>query len=153
MVLQRDLEIGRNVDHAGARIRRRLSAMALTVALATTSAAHAKCNDSPRAGVNWADCSKTMLVLDGRDLSGGDFSQARLPSGTFMGARLTQAKLAGAELSFTKFDGADLSGADLEKAVGLRASFAKANLSGARLVSSEFSRANFAQAVMTGANL
>jgi uncharacterized protein YjbI with pentapeptide repeats len=153
MVLQRHLGVGRKVEDARASIPCRWPTAVLTAVLGTASAAHAACNDSPKAGVNWVDCSKTMLMLDSRDLSGGDFSQARLSSSTLTGARLARAKLVGAELSFAKFDKADLSGANLEKAVGLRASFVGANLSGAQLVSSEFSRANFAQAIMTGANL
>src|SRR5829696_7032216 len=64
--------------------------------------AHAKCGDPPKPGVNWAECSKGMLLLDSRDLTASDFSSARLSSSTFIGARLSEAKFPGAEISLAK---------------------------------------------------
>src|SRR5215216_4493516 len=85
------------------------------LALALTQSAAARCQDAPRPRVDWAGCSRNLLMLGGDDLTEGVFSRAILTSKDFRRSKLARAKLTEAELSFTRFEEADLSGAELSK--------------------------------------
>src|SRR5215218_661328 len=121
------------------------------LALALTQSAAARCQDAPRPRVDWAGCSRNLLMLGGDDLTEAVFSRATLTSTDFRRSKLARAKLTEAELSFTRFEEADLSGADLSKAVGWKANFARANLDHANLSGADLSRAIFVDAKIAGA--
>jgi len=82
------------------------------------------------------------------DLNGADLSEANLE-----GANLYQANLSGADLSFVRLEGTDLSGADLSGADLQEASLAGANLEGADLSEANLEGANLWKANLEGANL
>ncbi len=110
------------------------------------------CGDSAQAGVDWQDCRKRNLMLDGSDLSdsklsGTDFSSTDLRHTKLMNSNLSKSALARAML-----DESHAPDANFEKALGYRTSFVNADLSNANFLKSEMQRANFTGANLTNAN-
>jgi uncharacterized protein YjbI with pentapeptide repeats len=106
------------------------------------------CGASAGVGVDWQECRKRNLMLDGTDLTGSklastDFTSTDLRSTVLVGSDLSKSALARAML-----DKSQAQGANFEKALGYRTSFVEADLAGANFVKSEMQRADF-----TGANL
>ena len=134
------------------KFRARLASAAICL-LFGSSAAIAECDDRPGPGVDWAGCSKELLMLEGSDLSGANLDHAILSGTVFRSAKLEGANLQRAELVRTAFPDADLSGANLGKALASRADFSGARLVKAKLVKAEFQRVSFAGADLSGADL
>ncbi|MEM7463398.1 MAG: pentapeptide repeat-containing protein [Pseudomonadota bacterium] len=112
----------------------------------------ADCSDSAQAGVDWQDCRKRNLMLDGSDLSdstlsGADFSSTDLRHTKLMNSNLSKSALARAML-----DESHAPDSNFEKALGYRTSFVNADLSNANFLKSEMQRANFTGANLTNAN-
>jgi uncharacterized protein YjbI with pentapeptide repeats len=117
---------------------------------ATASAGN--CGASAGAGVDWQECRKRNLMLDGIDLSDSklastDFTSTDLRSTVLVGSDLSKSALARAML-----DNSQAQGANFEKALGYRTSFVEADLSGANFVKSEMQRADFTGAILTDAS-
>jgi uncharacterized protein YjbI with pentapeptide repeats len=91
---------------------------------------------------------KTVINLDGADLSGANLGGANLSRANLGGANLRGANLYGALLGRAYLLEADLSGANLSGAHLL-----EANLSGANLSEADLSRATLVGANLGGANL
>src|SRR3954470_4529102 len=89
---------------AACAVRAGVEALVLTFA----GPLEAGCQDRPRPGVDWAGCSRQLLMLGGDDLTGGRFSRAALSSTDFRKTKLSHARLDETELSFTRFEDADL---------------------------------------------
>src|SRR5260221_7882152 len=110
-------------------LRWRAALVAATLGvLAHSSAALANCEDKPGPGVDWAGCSKELLVLEGSDLSGSNFEGTFLSGSSMKSANLAGANFQGSELARASFSGADLSGATFEKALASPADFSGAIL-------------------------
>jgi uncharacterized protein YjbI with pentapeptide repeats len=131
----------------------------------------ADCGSTPAAGVNWSECTKRNLMLQGSDFQGANLGDADLSltnlshtnlTGTnFEKATLVRAWLTGAQAGKANFskieayrsgfenvfaEGASFAGAELQ-----RSNFNGAKLSGANFEKAELGRASFDRAVLTGA--
>jgi uncharacterized protein YjbI with pentapeptide repeats len=115
-------------------------------------AALADCTSSAAPGVNWTDCRKRNLMLDGNDLTGSNMTGADLTSTDLRGATLVGSQFMKAGLGRAMLDNSKAEGANFEKAQGFRTSFVKADLKGANFAKSEMQRADFTGAVLTGAD-
>jgi uncharacterized protein YjbI with pentapeptide repeats len=115
-------------------------------------AASANCSDSAGPNVNWSDCRKRNLMLDGNDLSGAVMSGADLTSTDLRKSKLEGANLEKAVLGRAMLDGSSAKGANFEKAQGIRSSFVGTDLSGANFTKSEMQRADFTDANLAGAH-
>jgi uncharacterized protein YjbI with pentapeptide repeats len=129
-----------------------LSASLLAAATLMPAPALADCTSSAEPGVNWTDCRKRNLMLDGTDLSGSDMTGADLTSTDLRGATLVNVQFVKAGLGRAMLDNSKAEGTNFEKAQGFRTSFAKADLKGASFAKSEMQRADFTGAVLTGAD-
>lgn len=137
-----------------------------------TSIAQAGCKDSAQPGVNWVDCRKRNLIMDGSNLqksnlSGADFSSTDLRKSNFSGANLYKTNLmratmagsmaAGASLEYvqsyrTNFENTDFTNASFGKAELQRANFSGANLSGVNFSKADLGRAKFDNAILNNNN-
>jgi uncharacterized protein YjbI with pentapeptide repeats len=96
-----------------------------------------------RGGASCARCDLFQIDLSYQNLSGRDFSGARIRQSTFSTAIADRAHFRAANLSLANLFGLRASSAD----------FTDANLEGAVLVGGYFGGARFQGAVLTGANL
>ncbi|PKA39712.1 pentapeptide repeat-containing protein [Rhizobium sullae] len=156
------------------RIARSRLAVTLVAVAAAVSGGHvmaADCHDTPSAGVDWSECTKKNLMLEGSDfekanLAGADLSQtslknANLDAANFEKATLIRAWLEGAKADDATFDkieayravfqDASAQNSSFVSAELQRADFTRAQLSGANFEKAELGRATFEKAVLTGA--
>ena len=130
------------------RLRFFFPAVAVLAFFHVAGDARADCAESPAPRVNWSRC-----LIDGRDLSDRDLSQARIAEASFQRGTLIKTNLSGVNGYRTKFISADLSGAVLDNASFIEADFTKADLSGASLRDADLRRAKFFRASLRGADL
>lgn len=101
------------------------------------------CDRPPVPGVDWSNCFKEGIVLQGADLQGARLRNMRLSRADLSGAHLQKA-----ELSYTELSVASLRGAQLADAVLIGVS-----LRGSDLRAADLRRANLAYADLSGATL
>jgi uncharacterized protein YjbI with pentapeptide repeats len=144
--------------------------LAALLALPGGTAGAANCKGDAGPSVDWQECNKSMLMLEGSDLAGAnlvdvDFTSTDLRGANLAGANLEKATLIRASLegatadkaSFarieayrTSFAGISAQGASFASAEAQRSDFSKANLTGADFEKAELGRANFGGATITG---
>ncbi|MER9923589.1 pentapeptide repeat-containing protein, partial [Mesorhizobium sp. M0048] len=95
------------------------------------AAAAQNCDAAATPGVNWQECDKKLLILDGQDLSG--------------------ANLFGVDFTSTDLRNTNLRAANLEKATLVRASLADSTAKGARFDRIEGYRTDFSRMDAQGA--
>ena len=136
-------------------------------------AALAACSDNAGQGVNWQNCRKRNLIMDGFNFSGSDFTRADLSASDlrnsnfsnvkFVKTNLVRASLAGSVSEGANFEGVTASRTDFSSGNYKNSSFAKAeisrsnftnsNLENADMSKADFSRVNFLNANLKGVNL
>ncbi|MEO0910055.1 MAG: pentapeptide repeat-containing protein [Pseudomonadota bacterium] len=134
--------------------------------------AWAGCDEQARPGVQWEDCRKRNLIMQGTDFSGAnmarsdlsssDLRQIKLGKADMQKANLTRASLMGAQAVDVNFTGVsgnrtDFSEGDFTNSVFLKAEISRANfknsiLSNVDLSKAELSRVNFNGADLSGVN-
>ena len=112
------------------------------------SAHAADCNSNAAAGIDWRDCRKRNLILEGSDLSSAQLSEADFSSTDLRGTNLKSADFTKAALARAMLDNSTAQNSIFEKALGYRTSFVGADLSGASFAKSEMHRANFENAIL-----
>ncbi|NKN34926.1 pentapeptide repeat-containing protein [Agrobacterium sp. a22-2] len=105
-----------------------------------------ECRVSPTPGINWQNCDKKLLMLNGSDLGGAnlteaDFTSTDLRDSNLAGAIFEDAVLVRASLARSKAQGANFSGIE-----AFRTEFGGMDAPGAVFVSAELSRSNFTKA-------
>ncbi len=132
-----------------------LAMFALAASLAFSCAPGARaadCDSMPEPGLDWSECSKKNIMLDGSNLkdanlSGADLSVTGLPNSNLDGAQLEKANLMRAW-----FTGSTMKKADFARVQAYRSGFSKVSADGASFASAELQRANFSGAKLTGAD-
>ncbi|ANL27114.1 pentapeptide repeat-containing protein [Rhizobium phaseoli] len=124
----------------------------LLLAFAPISTRAADCGSTASPKLDWQECSKKNLMLQGSDLEGAnlfstDFSLTDLSGGNFKSANLEKATLVRASL-----EGSHAEGANFAKVEAYRASFANIAAEGASFAGAELQRANFGGARLSGAS-
>lgn len=137
------------------------------------SSAHASCDETAAPGVNWQNCRKRNLILDGFDFSGSNFTRTDLSASDlrnttlnntiFNKTNLVRASLAGSVAQNANFKGViasrtdfsmgNFDGADFSKAEISRSNFAKSSLKNTQMSKGDFSRGNFTNADLSNADL
>ena len=135
--------------------------------------ANAACDDIAGQSVDWQNCRKRNLIMEGfdfsnsnftrSDLSASDLRNSNLANATFFKTNLVRASLAGSQAQNANFEGAiasrtDFSRGNFESANFLKAeisrsNFSNSNLQNANLSKADFSRVNFFNANMKGVDL
>ncbi|MBP2547477.1 uncharacterized protein YjbI with pentapeptide repeats [Neorhizobium galegae] len=118
----------------------------LVIFPAKQTSAVGKCRQDAAPSIDWSDCKKRMLMLDGSNfdganLSNADFSMTDLGRSSMKGANVTKAGLVRTSLAQS-----DLTGADFSKAEGYRSDFTAVKATGASFVAAELQRGNFSSA-------
>ncbi len=129
-----------------------IAAIVLASWTGMTVSAQASCSSSPSDGVNWADCRKRNLILEGATLTNANLSGADLTSTDLRGSKLDGANLEKATLLRTYMNGSTITGANFTKSVGYRTHFDGADLSDTNLEKSEMQRADFRNTNLTNTN-
>ena len=152
-------------------IYRAVISLALSLAFGTGPAAAINCQSYAAPGMDWHECDKSNLMLQGSDLSGAnlvdtDFTSTDLRDVNLVGANMEKAtlirsSLAGAkadkanfariEAYRTSFAGMQAPAASFASAEMQRADFRGANLTGTDFQKAELGRADFGEAMITGA--
>lgn len=129
-------------------------ALALCAMLATqpVPVSAADCGASPTAGVDWQDCRKRNLILEGSDLSSARLDEADFSSTDLRGTKLDSANFTKAALARAMLDDSAAQNTIFEKALGYRTSFVNTNLTNANFSKSEMHRADFTDAILTDAD-
>lgn len=138
----------------------------------TQNEAHAACDDTARPGVDWHNCRKRNLIMDGFNFAGSDFTRTDLSASDlrnsnftdaiFYKTNLVRASLAGSQAkntnfqsviaSRTDFSRGNFEGANFQKAEISRSNFSNSNLKNANMSKGDFSRVNFFNANLDGVN-
>jgi uncharacterized protein YjbI with pentapeptide repeats len=126
--------------------------LCLAVVLAAFSlsanAALAKCSAAAAPGVDWTECDKKLIILDGSDLNdanltGVDFTSTDLRNSNLLAANFEKATLVRASLADS-----NAKGAKFDRIEAYRTNFSRINAQDAVFTGGEMQRSNF-----TGANL
>src|SRR5829696_3697920 len=110
--------------------------------------AEARCQDAPKARVDWTGCSKPQLMLSKDDLSGAVFTKSEVNRSDFTGADLTGVDMSKAELARVIFSNAKLAGVNFSYA-----NLSRARLSGADRSGVQMGGAHLYQTQLDGADL
>lgn len=124
----------------------------VTATCVPASVSAADCGASAGSGVDWRECRKRNLMLDGIDLSGSKLASTDFTSTDLRSTKLIESDLSKSALARAMLDKSQAQGANFEKALGYRTSFVDADLSGANFVKSEMQRADFTGAILTDAS-
>ena len=125
-------------------------AVAAFAGLATP--AIAGCSDGPREGVDWSECRKRNLILQGTTLTDANLATTDLTSTDLRDANLDGVDMTKANLLKAHLDGSSLKGADMEKVVGYRSRFNDTDLTDADFEKAEMQRADFSGATLHNVN-
>lgn len=137
---------------AGSALLRASAPAVFFLLLAQGALAEDRCMTAPSPGINWRDCNRSNVVLqggnlEGADLTGADFSASDLRRANLNSANLEQSTLVRASLA-----GASAQKANFAKAEGYRSSLAGISAEGASFAGAELQRSDFSGAVLTGAD-
>ncbi|AYG58407.1 pentapeptide repeat-containing protein [Rhizobium jaguaris] len=125
-----------------------LSGLALAVAILLASGAHdlaqaADCDRVASPGLNWSECSKTSIMLQGSDLHGANLAGAHFDSTDLSNSNLTLANLEKATLVRAWLKNARADAANFSRIEAYRSDFSNISANGARFASAELQRAEF----------
>jgi uncharacterized protein YjbI with pentapeptide repeats len=161
----------------GSPVAAGLSGLVLAVTILLASGAHnsaraADCGNVASPGLDWSECSKTNIMLQGSNLQGANLAGAHFDSTDLSNANLTSANLEKATLvrawlknvhaeaaNFSRIEAyrSDFSNVLADGAIFTSAELQRAGFSGAQLAKTDFQkaelgRADFDKAVLTGSN-
>jgi uncharacterized protein YjbI with pentapeptide repeats len=134
-----------------------LSGLALAVTILLASGARnpaqaADCGNVASPGLDWSECSKTNIMLEGSDLQGANLAGAHFDSTDLSNANLTLANLEKATLVRAWLKNARAEAANFSRIEAYRADFSNISANGARFASAELQRAEFGGAQLTNAD-
>lgn len=114
--------------------------------------AAAGCQDTSASGIDWQNCDKKLLMLEGSNLTdaklgGTDFTTTDLRNTDLTGANLEKAKLVRASLA-----GSAAKGTRFARVEAYRTDFGGLEAENATFESAELQRSNFKDAKLTNAN-
>ncbi len=118
--------------------------------LSTAPAADCKAMGAP--SIDWRECNKVSLVLEGSvldnaNLAGADFTYTDLRNSSFNGANFEKATMIRSSLAGSKAEKANFT-----RIEGYRTAFSQVSARGASFASAELQRADFTQADLSGAD-
>lgn len=112
----------------------------------------ADCDSSPEPGLDWSECSKNNIMLDGSNLQGANLAGANLSVTGLPNSNLDGAHVEKANVMRAWFTGGTMKKANFSRVQGYRSGFSNVTADGASFASAELERANFAGAKLTGAD-
>ncbi len=110
------------------------------------------CQSAPRAGIDWRDCDKTMLILKESDLSGANMSEADFSSTDLSASNLQASNLEKATLVRANLANSEAKGARFARVEAYRTNFSGIDAPGVSFQSAELQRSNFHHAKLAGAD-
>jgi uncharacterized protein YjbI with pentapeptide repeats len=129
-----------------------LMALAVAGVVSASNAMADDCRGTPASGIDWSECNKKNLMLEGSDLAKANLVGSDLTQTSLKNVNLTAANLEKATLVRTWLEGAKADGAKFDKIEAYRAVFQDASAQRASFVSAELQRADFTGAQLSGAN-
>ncbi|AVA20703.1 pentapeptide repeat-containing protein [Rhizobium sp. NXC24] len=134
-----------------------LSGLALAVTMLLASGTHnsaraGDCGDVASPGLDWSECSKNNIMLQGSDLQKANLVGAHFDGTDLSNANLTLANLEKATLVRTWLKNARADAANFSRIEAYRSDFSNIMANGARFASAELQRAEFGGAQLTNAD-
>jgi uncharacterized protein YjbI with pentapeptide repeats len=123
-----------------------LALAALLAAAGPRHAAAADCGDMAAPGINWSECHRNNIILQGSDLHGANLSGTHFDSTDLSNTNLQSANLEKATMVRAWLTDAHAEGANFSRIEAYRSSFANVIADGARFTSAELQRADFSGA-------
>lgn len=115
--------------------------------------AHAGCEDSPGRAVNWQECRKTSVMMNGMDLAEGNFEKANLTSSDIRNARLIGSNFSKANLVRASLAGVNASNANFSGVIASRTDFSEGIFKDTNFFKAEITRADFSDSSLVNADL
>ena len=115
--------------------------------------AWAGCDEQARPGVQWEDCRKRNLIMQGTDFSGANMARSDLSSSDLRQIKLNKADLQKANLTRASLMGAEAKNVNFTGVSGNRIDFSEGNYSNSVFLKAEISRANFKNSDLSNADL
>ncbi len=141
------------VNSSMAMQRSSLGLLALVLlAFPPIAARAADCSSLAEPKLDWQECTKKNLMLQGSDLEGANLVGTDFSLTDLAGANVKSANLEKATLVRASLEGAHAEGANFAKIEAYRSSFANVAAEGASFAGAELQRANFAGAQLSGAS-
>ncbi|MEF0939652.1 pentapeptide repeat-containing protein [Rhizobium sp. BR 362] len=131
-----------------------LSGLTLAVAILLASGVHKSaqagdCGNVASPGLDWSECSKTNIMLQGSDLQKANLAGAHFDSTDLSNANLTASNLEKATLVRTWLKNVQAEGANFSRIEAYRSDFSNAVANGAVFASAELQRGEFGGAQLT----
>lgn len=115
--------------------------------------AHANCSDTAAQNVNWDNCRKRNLIMDGFDFSGSSFKRVDFSASDLRNTNLKDSDFQKANLMRASLAGSMAENSNFEGIVALRTDFSRGNYRNTNFQKAEISRANFMQSDLENANM
>ena len=115
--------------------------------------AYAACTDSPGRGIDWHECRKPSVMMNGMDLAESNFEKANLSSSDIRGARLIGSNFSKSNLVRASLAGVNASNANFSGVVASRTDFSEGIFKDTTFFKAEITRADFSNAVLENSNL
>ena len=115
--------------------------------------AFAACSDNAGEGVNWQNCRKRNLIMDGFNFSGSDFTRADLSASDLRNSKFTNAKFVKTNLVRASLAGSVSENANFEGVTASRTDFSDGNYRNSSFAKAEISRSNFSNSTLENADM
>lgn len=115
-------------------------------------AAAADCDSMATPHLDWSECHKNNIILQGSDLQGANLQGTHFDSTDLSDTNLKSANLEKATMLRTWLTNAHAEGANFSRIEAYRSSFAKIVATGASFVAAELERADFSGAALQNTN-
>ena len=114
-------------------------------------AAH-NCHATAEPGVDWSECDKKLLILEGQDLSGANLFDADFTSTDLRNSNLLATNFEKATLVRASLAGSKANGARFVRIEAYRTDFSRMEAQGAVFTSAEMQRSNFQESNLKNAD-
>ncbi len=118
-----------------------------------TITAHAACSDNAGPNVNWENCRKRNLIMDGFNFCGSDFTRTDLSASDLRNSNFSNAKFVKTNLVRASLAGSQSENANFESVIASRTDFSKGNYRSSNFAKAEISRSNFSDILRVLENL
>lgn len=115
--------------------------------------AHAACNDTAGPSVDWQNCRKRNLIMDGFDFSGANFTRTDLSASDLRNSNLTKVTFVKTNLVRASLSNSNAEGANFEEVVASRTDFSNGNYKNTSFLKAEISRSNFSNSNLENADM
>lgn len=105
--------------------------------------AYAACDDTAGPAVDWQNCRKRNLIMDGFNFTGADFTRTDLSASDLRNSNFSKSKFVKTNLMRASLAGSIAKNANFESVTASRTDFSRGNYQNSNFTKAEISRSNF----------